>query len=126
MENLPINQIKALEARWITCYLAKDTSGLADLLAEDFMYSSERGVFGKKEYVANLASGVIEMRGLANLENHFFVHGDTVVSIGVSDLDASFQGQDISGQDRFTRVWQKQGPSYQALALHASKKSEAP
>lgn len=114
------DQIARLEQRWLDCYLSADVPAFAALLDENFVYTSERGVFRKAEYVANLAAGVIEMRGLENIERETIFHGDTAVSIGVVRMDASFQGQDISGQDRFTRVWQRQGDEYKVIALHAN------
>jgi hypothetical protein len=50
-------QVHELENRWLDCYLRGDTAGFADLLDEQFVYSSERSVFYKAEYVANLALG---------------------------------------------------------------------
>jgi ketosteroid isomerase-like protein len=113
-------QVQELENRWLDCYLRGDSAGFADLLDEQFVYSSERGVFQKAEYVANLASGVIQMRNLQNVELKIYFHSDTAVSIGIVQMSASFRGEDISGKDRFTRVWQKQGDTYRAIALHAN------
>jgi hypothetical protein len=113
-------QVHELENRWLDCYLRGDNAGFADLLDEQFVYSSERSVFYKAEYVANLASGVIQMRDLRNVELKTYFHADTAVSIGIVQMNAIFQGEDISGRDRFTRVWQKQGDTYRAIALHAN------
>ena len=113
-------QLAELENRWLEYYLGANVAAFAELLDEQFVYTSERGVFGKAEYVANLAAGVIDMRGLRNVERTTLFHGDTAVSIGVVTMDASFQGQDISGHDRFTRVWQRRENGYQAVALHAN------
>jgi hypothetical protein len=113
-------QVQELENQWLDRYLRGDVGGFADLLDEQFVYSSERGVFYKAEYVANLASGVIQMRDLRNVELKTYFHADTAVSIGIVQMNASFQGEDISGRDRFTRGWQKQGDTYRAIALHAN------
>lgn len=119
-----MEQIQALEDRWLEVYLAGDVDGFADLLDDDFVYSSERGVFHKTQYVANLASGTIKMDSLKNTEIHSYLHGDTCVSIGVVSMQATFQGKDISGNDRFTRVWRKKGDTYKAIALHANQKQD--
>ncbi len=113
-------EIRALEDRWIACYLRGDTAGFAALLDDAFVYSSERGVFRKAEYVENLASGRIEMRGLRNTELHVLDHGGAVVAYGTVAMDASFDGRDISGTDRFTRVWTRKEGRWVAVALHAS------
>jgi hypothetical protein len=52
-------QITEREAAWVSAYLAKDADRFAALLDDGFIYSSERGVFHKPEYVANLASGAL-------------------------------------------------------------------
>lgn len=119
-----MEEIQTLEDRWLAVYLAGDVDGFADLLDDDFVYSSERGVFHKAEYVANLASGKIAMSSLENTEIHSYRHGDTCVSIGVVAMQATFDGQDISGNDRFTRVWQKRGDTHKAIALHANQKQD--
>jgi hypothetical protein len=120
MLHAALAQVQELEHQWLDRYLQGDAAGFADLLDEQFVYSSERGVFHKAEYVANLASGVIQMRDLRNMELKTYFHEDTAVSIGIVQMNASFQGEDISGKDRFTRVWQKWGDTYRAIVLHAN------
>ena len=113
-------RIRELESEWIEAYLATDTDRFAALLHEEFVYSSERGVFRKDEYVANLGSGEIEMRGLENEDVDVIDHGEIAISTGISRLDASFRGEDISGRDRFTRVWKRDESEWKAVALHAN------
>lgn len=115
--------VRACEAEWIRVYLAQDADAFAALLDERFVYSSERGVFRKDEYVGNLASGEIEMRAFENESLEVIAHGGVLaVSVGVARLEATFRGQDISGRDRFTRVWVRPAVSaaWRAVALHAN------
>jgi ketosteroid isomerase-like protein len=112
------------KVEWIEAYLATDTDRFAALLHEEFVYSSERGVFRKDEHVANLGSGEIEMRGLENEDVEVIDHGPIAISIGVSRLDASFHGEDISGRDRSTRVWKREESKWTAVALHANATPE--
>ena len=120
-----VEKIRELEERWIEVYLNGDVDGFAGLLTENFVYTSERGVFDKRSYVSNLASGVIEMRGLSNGDHEVRVHGDTAISTGAAALEATFQGTDISGTDRFTRVWVRddEDGAWRAAALHANNVS---
>ena len=113
-------RIRELESEWIEAYLATDTDRFAALLHEEFVYSSERGVFRKDEYVANLGSGEIEMRGLENEDVDVVDHGEIAISTGISHLDAGFRGKDISDRDRFTRVWKRDESEWKAVALHAN------
>ncbi len=91
-----VDQIRRLEDRWIEVYLEGDVEGFAELLTEDFIYTSERGVFDKQTYISNLAAGLIEMRGLSNSDHEVRVYGPTAISTGASTLEASYQGQYIS------------------------------
>ena len=77
-------------------------------------------MFRKDEYVANLGSGEIEMRGLENEDVDVIDHGEIAISTGISRLDAGFRGEDISDRDRFTRVWKRDESEWKAVALHAN------
>lgn len=117
-----VEEIGKLEERWIRVYVANDSAAFAELLTDDFVYSSERGVFDKEGYVANLASGEIEMRGMDVSDHELRIYGnDVVISTGTVNLRASYQGQDISGLDLFTRVWVKGPDGWKAAAQHASE-----
>ena len=113
-------RIRELESEWIEAYLATNTDRFAALLHEEFVYSSECGVFRKDEYVANLGSGEIEMRGLENEDVDVIDHGEIAISTGISRLDAGFRGEDISDRDRFTRVWKRDESEWKAVTLHAN------
>lgn len=115
-----IEEVRNLEAQWIRNYLSVEVDSFASLLDEEFVYSSERGVFRKDQYVANLASGEIEISVFENEEVQIVDHGKTAISYGISVLEAEFQGQDISGRDRFTRIWRNTSSGWKAVALHAN------
>ncbi|CAN5725437.1 hypothetical protein BH24ACT22_BH24ACT22_09740 [soil metagenome] len=117
-------QIEQLEVRWIETYLEVNIEGFADLLTEDFIYTSERGVFDKKTYVENLVSGVIEMRELSNSDHEVRIPGDTAVSTGASRLETIYEGEGVSGTDRFIRIWVDEGEGLRAAALHANQVTE--
>ena len=124
------DEVRACEQRWVDAYLRGDADAFAALLADDFAYASERGVFDRAAYVDNLRTGEIEMRGFRNGELAVRVYGDTAVSTGVAALDARFRGQDISGPERFTRVWVRApagtAGAWLAVALHASRMEPEP
>ena len=56
----PAAAVRAREQEWIDVYLRADADAFAALLADDFVYTSERGVFDKAAYVSNLRTGEIE------------------------------------------------------------------
>ena len=111
--------LRRMEERWIEAYLGI-VEGFANLLTDGFVYTSERGVFDKRSYVRNLASGVVEMRGLRNSDHEVRLHGSTAISTGAATLDATYEGRDVSGVDRFTRVWVNEEGVWRAAAPHAN------
>jgi ketosteroid isomerase-like protein len=118
----PAAAVRAREQEWIDVYLRADANAFAALLAEDFVYTSERGVFDKAAYVDNLRTGEIAMRDFRVGEREVRVYGEAAVATGVATLDAAFRGRDISGAERFTRLWVRDTGSmaWRAVALHAS------
>ena len=121
----PAAAVRAREQEWIDVYLRADADAFAALLADDFVYTSERGVFDKAAYVGNLRTGEIAMRDFRVGERAVRVYGGTAVATGVATLDAAFRGRDISGAERFTRVWVRDAEgggsaAWRAVALHAS------
>ena len=48
-------------------------------------------------------------------------YGDTAVSTGRSTIKAKVNGQDASGEYRFTDVWVKRGDRWQAVASQVTR-----
>lgn len=118
----PIEHLREMEAQWNRAYLSGGVEGFSALLDKDFVYSSERGVFRKDACLSNPVSGVIEMRRLENIHSEILLHDDVTVSIGTVLMEASFRREDISGQDRFTRIWISKNSVWKAIAQHANAK----
>lgn len=115
------DDIMAVEKIWNDVYLGGDVTSFRDMLLDDFVYSSERGVFAKEAYTDNLASGVIEMRNIESSDQEIRLLGDVAVVTGIARPEATFDGDDISGVDRYTRVWLRSGGTWRALAQHANQ-----
>ena len=52
------------------------------------------------------------------------VYGDTAVLTGRTTQKGQFNGKDISGQTRFTRVYLQQRGKWQAVAFQATRIAE--
>lgn len=73
---------------------------------DDFIYTSARGeVLHKPQYLQNLASGEVHMEGEEYSQLAVRQHEDVAVVTGVVMLQASYRGQNISGANLFTKVW---------------------
>lgn len=115
------NDVRDAEQRWNSTYLAGDVEEFAKLVDNSFIYLSERGEFGREEYLSNLASGVIAMRNLTTIKSQIRVFGDVAIVTGEVRMEATFHGADISGTDRYTRVWHRQANGLvNAISQHAN------
>jgi ketosteroid isomerase-like protein len=114
-------EVSAAERRWNETYLAKDVRGFEALLDDGFVHLSERGEFAKAAYLANLSSGEIEMRELATLDSRTRLFGDVAIVTGRVRMSAAFGGQDISGEDSYTRVWRRTETGWSAISQHANQ-----
>lgn len=115
-----LQEFEALEHQWADIFIRTDAAALDELLMDDFIYTSARGeVLHKPQYLQNLASGEVQMQGEEYSQLAVRQHEDVAVVTGVVMLQASYQGQDISGANLFTKVWLRHQGRWQALALHA-------
>ena len=113
-------ELKKLEDYWGDIFVRADAEALEKLLMDDFVYTSSRGeVLHKAQYLANLSSGEVKIEAEKYSELEVRQHGDTAVVTGVVTLKATYQEQDISGKNLFTKVWVKYQEQWKALALHA-------
>lgn len=82
------DDIMAVEQTWNDTYLAGDVGAFSEMLHEDFVYSSERGVFTKHAYAENLASGAIDMRNIESFDQTVRLLEDVAVVTGSARLEA--------------------------------------
>ncbi len=101
-------EFEALEEHWASVVARRDAEAADELLAEDFVLSSEGGVsphMPKRDWLAGLAS--IETRSLSVSEVSARTFGDVAVVKARLDWEASMEERDLSGQYAVTDVFTK-------------------
>ncbi len=119
-DTVPI--ITQLEQDWGIAIVKKDMAAFDRIVAGEWMFSGPEGEQQTRaQNLADLQSGayVCTAYKLDDLQVRAF--GDTVVALGLETEKSTYQGQDISGQYRFTDVFVKRNGVWQAVATHVSK-----
>jgi ketosteroid isomerase-like protein len=99
-----------------------DTAFLAQNTADDYTFITPRGVLTTKEQMlAAFKSGEIKLQANDLDDLQVRVYGDTAVLTGRSTQKGQTQGQDTSGQYRFTRVYVRRNGGWQSVAFQSTR-----
>ncbi len=118
-------ELKRLENDRTQAVLKGDTAALDRMTADDYTVINISGqLLTKAEVVKAIKSASLKYEQLENDEIQVRVYGDTAVLTGRTTQKGQFNGKDISGQTRFTRVYLKQHGKWQAVAFQATRIAE--
>jgi ketosteroid isomerase-like protein len=113
-------EVEALNRQWMESYVRRDTDFLERHLADDYESTFPDGtVFDKKGEIEALKSGAVAVTEMTPREMKVRVYGETAVITGQSTIKAN--GQEISGELRFTDIWIKQGDQWLAVASQVTR-----
>ena len=96
-------------------------SVIEDLLAEEFVGTTPEGkVLTKKEVVISLFSPAYDIERLENTDIDVRLYGHAAVVVARGVVQGRYNGQDASGQFRYTRVWVQRDGRWYVVAAHSS------
>ena len=99
-----------------------DTTFIERVYADDYVVIAANGrVRSKAQVVADYKSGVLKVESLKDDELKVRVYGDTAILTGRSTQKIKDNGQEISGQTLFTRVYVKRNGQWQFVTQHISR-----
>jgi ketosteroid isomerase-like protein len=130
-DNSAVREIQELEAQFGRAVIAGDRAYYDRVLAEDFTHTSHSGVFKTRaQFMAE--SKFDEQKDLKSARTRYDaydvddlairIYGDTAVVTGrTSPKGRTAQGQPITGQYRYLRVWVKRQGRWQAVAFQGTR-----
>jgi len=104
-------------------YGHNDVAALEKILADDFVFTSSRGVVvTKAQELSDIGSGQMKAESAA-LDDDVQVRlrANTAVVTGRVTLRGVWRGQDFSGTYRVTATWVKEIRLWRLLAVHSSR-----
>ena len=117
--------IEQAEKQWVDIYLTNDADKFAELLTDDFMYTSPVcEVVNRADYLQNLRDKTVVMDYAKASDTVIRVHGDAAIVTAAWDVKESYRGTSFSGPCRITRVWLKQNGTWKANTFHVTECKE--
>jgi ketosteroid isomerase-like protein len=108
--------------RYVDAYGQNDVAALDRILAEDFVFTSSRGIVVRKaQELSDIRSGEMKTEAASVAELEVRLRGRAAVVTGRATLKGVWHGQDFSGHYRVTATWVKEAANWRLLAEHASR-----
>jgi ketosteroid isomerase-like protein len=115
-------EVEKMNRRWMESYVRRDAGFLERHLAADYQSTFPDGtVLDKKGEIEALESGAVALTEMTPREMKVRTYGATAVITGQSTIKAQVNGQETSGEFRFTDVWIKQGDRWLAVASQVTR-----
>lgn len=92
-------QLRRLEDGWTTALVKRDSAYFRRNLHPDYVYSDERGVFDKKQVIAEQISGTDTVTSAENQDMRVHVHGSAAAVTGI--LIVRGRGKDGAFEHRY-------------------------
>jgi len=116
-----VEQIRKLDQERIKAQVTADSAALDRIYADDFIGIGPSGtVRTKKEVLADFASGSLKFQSITTDDVRIRVYGDTAVETGLSTMKGQDAEKVVPEENRFTRVWIKQGGKWRLVSNHYS------
>jgi ketosteroid isomerase-like protein len=115
-------EIEALEQRWREAIISNNVAEMDHLLADDYIGISANGtVETKAQALAARKAGTVKITQLDLNDLKVRVYGDTAVVTSKADLAGTNGQSDISGNYRYTRVYNKRFGQWKIVSFEASR-----
>ena len=100
--------------QYIAALIAKDIPALQRLWADDLIFITPRGqVQNKAQRIADIQSGTTAFKSIDLQDVQIRQYGNAVAHVSRGKLNATYGGQDSSGDYRITMLWSRHGGEWQ-------------
>jgi len=119
-------EIEGLEQEWVDAEVHNNVSQMDHLLADDYLGISANGtVETKAQALAQRKAGTVKIQSLDISDLKIRVYGDTAVVTSRAALVGTNGQSDISGNYRYTRVYNKRLGKWKIVSFEASRMNDA-
>jgi ketosteroid isomerase-like protein len=115
-------EIEALEQQWRQATVTNNIGQMNKLLADDYVGITSNGtVENKQQALAQRSAGTVRITRLDITDTRVRVYGDTAVVTSQAELEGTNGTSDISGQYRYTRVYNRRMGEWKIVSFEASR-----
>lgn len=113
--------IRHVDHERIQAQIDADAEALNRIYADDFIGIGPSGTIRRKpQVIADFTSGDLKFQSIVTGDVQVRVYGNTAVETGRSTMIGQDKGKTVPRDNRFTRVWIKQGAHWRLVANHYS------
>jgi ketosteroid isomerase-like protein len=113
--------IERLEERWQQAELEANIAVMAEMLSDDYLgIYSDGTVATKAETMAAFKSGAIHFTEMSTSDRKIRVFGATAVVVSKAEVAGVNEGENMSGQYRYTRVYHRGNGVWKIVSFEAS------
>jgi ketosteroid isomerase-like protein len=110
-----------IERDWTSAMLKKDRAAMENIMAADYVGRGPEGVQNKRQAVAGIMNRALKIESAEITDMQPMVFGDTAVVYGMSSEKSTFGGKNISGQYRWTDIFEKRDGRWQCIGSFVTK-----
>jgi len=115
-------EIEGMEQEWRQATVTNNVGEMDRLLAEDYIGITSNGTLETKpQALAQRRAGTVRITKLELNDMHVRVYGDTAVVTSQAELEGTNGASDISGQYRYTRVYNRRLGQWKIVSFEASR-----
>jgi ketosteroid isomerase-like protein len=115
-------EIEALEMEWRLAIISNNVGQMDHLLADDYIGISANGtVETKAQALAQRRAGTVKISQLDLTDLKVRVYGDTAVVTSQANLEGTNGQSNISGNYRYTRVYNRRFGQWKIVSFEASR-----
>ena len=116
-----VEQIRKVDRERIQAQVNADAVALDRIYADDFIGIGPSGTLRmKKDVLADFASGSLKFQSITTDDVRIRVYGNAAVETGLSTMKGQDADKVVPEENRFTRVWIRQGGRWRLVANHYS------
>ena len=113
--------IREVDHERIQAQIGADAAALDRIYADDFIGIGPSGtVRTKPQVISDFTSGDLKYVSITTEDVRVRVYDNTAVETGISTMIGQDKGKAVPRDNRFTRVWIKQGGLWRLVANHYS------
>jgi ketosteroid isomerase-like protein len=115
-------EIETLEQQWQQATVTNNIAEMNKLLADDYVGITSNGtVENKQQALAQRSAGTMRILKMDITDTRVRVYGDTAVVTSQAQLQGTNGTSDISGQYRYTRVYNRRLGQWKIVSFEASR-----
>ena len=116
-----VEEIRKLDRERIRAQVNADAVELDRIYADDFIGIGPSGTLRtKKEVLSDFKSGSLKFQSITTDDVRIRVYGNAAVETGLSTMKGQDAERTVPEENRFTRVWIKQGGRWRLVSNHYS------